>query len=135
MSVGKESSFTSLHWLPLNDENSRDLGNAKIAGIDLATEILKSRWGKLKEIRREPSEENSRRKELETEAKATGKGIWNRHGPKVGPSATVHSPRFPGTPVMENKCQETAKSTSYATMAAGIGFLCLVVVSRFLFGW
>jgi len=91
MSVGKEVSFTSLHSLPSNDEISRDLGNAEIAGIDLATEVLKNGWAKLKEIKREPSEEDSRRKELESEAKAAGKGIWNPHGPKVGPSAKVLS--------------------------------------------
>jgi len=102
MSVGKEVSFTSLHSLPSNDENFRDLGNAEIAGVDLATEVLKNGWAKLKEIKREPSEEDSRRKELESEAKAAGKGMWNPHGPKVGTSTKCcqEVDRTPARPVL-----------------------------------
>jgi len=44
---------------------------------------LKNGWAKLKEIKREASEEDNKKKDLENEAKAAGKGIWNPHGPKV----------------------------------------------------
>jgi staphylococcal nuclease domain-containing protein 1 len=39
----------------------------------------------MKEVKREPTEEDSKKKELESEAKAAGKGLWNPHGPKVDP--------------------------------------------------
>jgi staphylococcal nuclease domain-containing protein 1 len=81
--VGKEISFTSIHSLPSNDDIPRDLGNADIAGVDLTTELLKNGWAKLKEIKREASEEDSKRKDIEAEAKSGGKGIWNPHGPQV----------------------------------------------------
>lgn len=45
--------------------------------------MLKHGWVKLKELKREPTEEDLRKQELEAEAKATGKGIWNPHGPQV----------------------------------------------------
>jgi len=51
--------------------------------VDLTSELLKNGWAKLKEIKREPSEEDNRRKDIESEAKAAGKGVWNPHGPKV----------------------------------------------------
>lgn len=78
--VGKEISFTSSHSLPSNDEVPRDLGNAEIAGVDLASELLKNGWAKLKEIKREPTDEDLKKRELENEAKAAGKGLWNPHG-------------------------------------------------------
>lgn len=83
LAVGKEISFTSVHSLPTNDDMLRDLGNGEIAGVDLSTEVLKNGWAKLKELKRELSEEDSRKKELENEARAAGKGVWNSHGPKV----------------------------------------------------
>jgi len=38
----------------------------------------------LKEIKREPTDEDNKKKEIENEAKAAGKGIWNPHGQQVG---------------------------------------------------
>jgi staphylococcal nuclease domain-containing protein 1 len=51
----------------------------------LASELLKNGWAKLKDIKREPTEEDLRKRELETEAKLAGKGLWNPHGPQVCP--------------------------------------------------
>ncbi|KAH9485463.1 Staphylococcal nuclease domain-containing protein 1 [Psilocybe cubensis] len=87
LAVGKEITFTSIHSLPTNDDIPRDLGNAEIGGVDLTTELLKSGWAKLKEIKREATEDDIKKKELEAEAKASGKGIWNPHGQKA---RTVH---------------------------------------------
>lgn len=81
--MGKEISFVSTHSLPQNDDMSRDFGSAEIGGLDLATEILKNGWAKTKEIKREPTEEDTKHRELEAEAKTAGKGIWNPHGPTV----------------------------------------------------
>ncbi|TDL26266.1 transcription factor [Rickenella mellea] len=83
LAVGKEISFTSIHQLPANDDVSRDLGNAEIGGVDLATELLRNGWAKTKELKRDPTEEDQKRKELETEAKNAGKGVWNPHGPEA----------------------------------------------------
>jgi staphylococcal nuclease domain-containing protein 1 len=81
--VGKEISFVSIHSLPSNDDSVRDLGNAEIGEHDLATQMLKSGWAKLKELKREPTEEDQKKRDLEAEAKAAGKGIWNPHGPQA----------------------------------------------------
>lgn len=51
--------------------------------MDLVSELLKNGWAKLKDLKRDPTEEDLRRRDLEAEAKAAGKGIWNPHGPKV----------------------------------------------------
>lgn len=61
----------------------RDLGNAEVGGVDLTSELLKNGWAKLKEIKREPTEEDIKKRELENEAKAAGRGLWNPHGPQV----------------------------------------------------
>ena len=84
LTVGKEISFTSIHSLPSNDDIPRDLGHAEVAGVDLTSELLRNGWAKLKEIKREATEEDNRKKEIENEAKAAGKGIWNPHGQQVG---------------------------------------------------
>ncbi|KAG6879666.1 hypothetical protein C0992_013202 [Termitomyces sp. T32_za158] len=81
--VGKEITFTSLHSLSSNDDVPRDLGNAEVGGVDLTTELLKNGWAKLKEIKREPTEEDIKKRELENEAKAAGRGLWNPHGPQA----------------------------------------------------
>ena len=81
--VGKEISFTSTHSLSSNDDVPRDIGNAEIGGFDLASELLKNGWGKLKEIKREPTEDDLRKREMENEAKTAAKGLWNPHGPQV----------------------------------------------------
>ncbi|KAF9566683.1 transcription factor [Agrocybe pediades] len=83
LAVGKEVTFTSIHSLPTNDDVPRDLGNAEIGGVDLTSEVLRNGWAKLKELKREPTEEDNKKKELEAEAKAAGKGIWNPHGQKA----------------------------------------------------
>ncbi|KAH0589010.1 hypothetical protein H2248_004787 [Termitomyces sp. 'cryptogamus'] len=81
--VGKEITFTSLHSLPSNDDVPRDLGNAEVGGVDLTSELLKSGWAKLKEIKRELTEEDLKKRELENEARASGRGLWNPHGPQA----------------------------------------------------
>ncbi|KAK0195497.1 hypothetical protein F5146DRAFT_1100977 [Armillaria mellea] len=43
----------------------------------------KTGWAKVKEIKREPTDEDTRKRELENEAKSAGKGLWNPHGPKA----------------------------------------------------
>lgn len=83
LAVGKEISFTSSHSLPSNDDVPRDIGTAEIAGLDLASDLLKNGWAKLKETKREPNDEDLKRREHENEAKAAGKGLWNPHGPVV----------------------------------------------------
>ncbi|RDB25021.1 Nuclease domain-containing protein 1 [Hypsizygus marmoreus] len=81
--VGKEISFVSTHSLPANDDVPRDFGNAEIGGLDVASELLRNGWAKLKEIKREPTEEDVRKRDIESEAKAAGKGLWNPHGPQA----------------------------------------------------
>ena len=44
---------------------------------------MKAGWAKLKELKREATEADLKKKALEDEAKAAGKGLWNPHGPKV----------------------------------------------------
>lgn len=73
----------STHSLPNSDEVTRDFGTAEIGGHDLTTELLKNGWVKLKDIKRDPTDEDVRRRELENEAKSLGKGLWNPHGPQV----------------------------------------------------
>ncbi|KAJ4483316.1 hypothetical protein J3R30DRAFT_1762437 [Lentinula aciculospora] len=81
--VGKEVSFVSTHSLSPNEDVTRDLGSAEIGGVDLASEILKNGWGKIKESKRDSTEDDIRKSELENEAKAAGLGVWNPHGPKA----------------------------------------------------
>ncbi|TFK92076.1 transcription factor [Polyporus arcularius HHB13444] len=81
--VGKPVTFTSTHSLPPSDDVPRDIGTAEVNGVDLASELLKNGWAKLKELKRDPTEEDLRKRELEAEARAAGKGIWNPHGPKA----------------------------------------------------
>ncbi|KAJ7770129.1 hypothetical protein DFH07DRAFT_266338 [Mycena maculata] len=84
LAVGKEISFVSTHSLPSSDDATvRDFGTAEISGHDLATELLRNGWAKLKDIKRDPTEEDLRRRELENEAKSSGKGVWNSHGPQA----------------------------------------------------
>jgi len=86
--VGKEITFTTIHSLTTaNDEIPRDLGRAEINGHDLTTELLRAGWAKLKEIKREASEDDLKKRDVEAEAKAAGRGIWNPHGQQA---RTVH---------------------------------------------
>jgi staphylococcal nuclease domain-containing protein 1 len=83
LAVGKEISFVSMHSLPSNDDIQRDIGTVEIAGVDLASSLLRNGWVKLKEIKGEPTQDGVRRRELQIGAKAAGKGVWNPHGPQV----------------------------------------------------
>ena len=83
LAVGKPVTFTSTHSLPASDDVPRDIGTAEINGVDLASELLKTGWAKLKDFKRDPTDEDLRKKDLEAEARSAGKGIWNPHGPKV----------------------------------------------------
>lgn len=83
LAVGKPVTFTSTHSLPPSDDVPRDIGTAEINGVDLASELLKNGWAKLKDLKRDPTDEDIRKREIEAEARAAGKGIWNPHGPKV----------------------------------------------------
>ncbi|KAI0633336.1 transcription factor [Trametes polyzona] len=83
LAVGKPVTFTSTHSLPPSDDVPRDIGTAEINGVDLATELLKNGWAKLKDLKRDPTDEDLRKKDIEAEARAAGKGIWNPHGPKA----------------------------------------------------
>ncbi|KAH9915674.1 transcription factor [Fomitopsis serialis] len=85
--VGKPVTFTVSHSLPPNEDVPRDIGVAQIGDVDLASELLRNGWAKLKDMKREPAEDDLQRRELESEAKAAGKGVWNPHGPKA---RTVH---------------------------------------------
>lgn len=71
------------HSLSSNDDTPRDIGSVEFSNADVATQLLKAGWAKLKEIKREPTEADLKKREAEAEAKAAGKGIWNPHGPKV----------------------------------------------------
>jgi len=44
-------------------------------------------WAKVKDLKREPTDDDLRRKGLESEAKSASRGLWNPHGPKVTTSA------------------------------------------------
>ena len=83
MTVGKEITFTSTHSISSSADNTRDIGTAEINGLDVSVEILKNGWAKLKELKREPTEEDLKKREAEAEAKSGGKGVWNPHGAQV----------------------------------------------------
>ncbi|KAF8557589.1 hypothetical protein OG21DRAFT_1475362 [Imleria badia] len=83
MTIGKPISFTSTHSLPSNDDTTRDLGTAEIGGLDLTSELLKNGWAKVKDLKRDPTDDDTRKRDLEAEAKAAGLGIWNPHGPQT----------------------------------------------------
>lgn len=83
LAVGKEISFTSTHSFPSNDDVTRDFGTAEIGGMDVASEMLKNGWAKVKESKRDPTEDDIRKRDIEAEAKAGGKGLWNSHGPQA----------------------------------------------------
>ncbi|KAH9040966.1 transcription factor [Lactarius pseudohatsudake] len=84
LTVGKEIAFTSSHQLPPGEGDvSRDLGNGEVNGVDITNELLLNGWAKVKEFKRDPTEDDLRRKGLESEAKSAGRGQWNPHGPKA----------------------------------------------------
>ena len=81
--VGKPVTFTVAHALSSNDDTPREIGSAEMQGVDIATQLLKAGWAKLKESKREPTDADLKKREAEAEAKSAGKGVWNPHGPKV----------------------------------------------------
>lgn len=85
--VGKEVTFVATHQLPpsTNDPGvQRDFGNVEFNGVDLATDLLRTGWTKVKEGKKgELGEEDLRKKDLEAEAKSVGRGIWKAEGPTV----------------------------------------------------
>ncbi|KAI0268661.1 transcription factor [Gloeopeniophorella convolvens] len=84
LAVGKEIAFTSSHQLPPGEGDvPRDLGNGEINGVDITNELLLNGWAKVKDFKREPTEDDHRRRDLESEAKAAGRGQWNPHGPQA----------------------------------------------------
>ncbi|EIN12033.1 transcription factor [Punctularia strigosozonata HHB-11173 SS5] len=86
--VGKPVTFSVAHTLPPGEGDvQRDIGTAEISGVDVAAELLKAGWAKVKDAKRDPTDDDLRRKELEAEAQSAGKGVWNPHGPKA---RTVH---------------------------------------------
>ena len=86
MVVGKEITFTPTHSLPPSNTDpdvQRDFGNVDFNG-DLAKDLLASGWARTKEgSKREPTEEDLKKKELENEAKQAGRGLWRPEGPPV----------------------------------------------------
>jgi staphylococcal nuclease domain-containing protein 1 len=84
LAVGKEITFTSSHQLPPGEGDiPRDLGNGEVNGVDITNELLLNGWAKVKDLKREPTDDDLRRKGLESEAKSAGRGQWNPHGPKA----------------------------------------------------
>lgn len=45
--------------------------------------MLRNGWVKIKESKRDPTDDDVRKRDIEAEAKAAGKGLWNSHGPQV----------------------------------------------------
>ncbi|KAG8747170.1 hypothetical protein FRC10_002219 [Ceratobasidium sp. 414] len=80
--VGKPISFTSTFSLPPKDDIPSDFGHAEINGQNVATEVLRAGFARCKDIKRDPTEEDTRRKELENEAHNGMVGMWNPQGPK-----------------------------------------------------
>jgi staphylococcal nuclease domain-containing protein 1 len=97
--VGKEVSFTTTHALPPSSSGTdeapvaRDIGAAELAGRDVAAEVLKAGWARVKDVKREPADDDARKLEAEAEARAAGLGIWNPHGQKVPRAPGVRSRR------------------------------------------
>jgi len=85
--VGKEVTFVGTHQLPPSTTDpgvQRDFGNVEFNGVDLATDLLRTGWVKVKEGKKgEPSEEDLRKTDLEAEAKSAGRGMWKAEGPTV----------------------------------------------------
>ncbi|KAI0000404.1 transcription factor [Russula vinacea] len=84
LTVGKEIAFTSSHQLPPGEGDiPRDIGNGEVNGVDITNEMLLHGWARVKDLKREATDDDLRRKGLESEAKSASRGQWNPHGPKV----------------------------------------------------
>ncbi|ELU42454.1 transcription factor [Rhizoctonia solani AG-1 IA] len=81
--VGKPITFTKTHSLPPKDGIESDFGHAEIGGKDVATEVLRAGFARCKELKREPTEDDNRRKDIEAEAHNSMVGMWNPQGPKA----------------------------------------------------
>ena len=55
---------------------------------------MKNGWAKTKDLKKDPSEDDIKMKDLEREAQVAGKGLWNPHGPQVRYWLLLHL--FPG---------------------------------------
>lgn len=73
--VGKEINFVSIHSLPTTDGTPRDIGNASLGDVDLADEMLKTGWAKVKDNKREDTDVEIAHKELESQARSAGRGM------------------------------------------------------------
>lgn len=80
LTVGKEITFESTYSLPTNDNVPRDVGIVTLNGQDLTIELLKNGWAKLKENKREATDEDIQRRAIEADAKTNSRGIWNTDG-------------------------------------------------------
>lgn len=69
--------------MPSTDGTPRDFGFADINGQDIATDLLRHGYAKAKELKRDPTEEDLKRRDLENEAKTNSLGMWNPQGPKA----------------------------------------------------
>jgi staphylococcal nuclease domain-containing protein 1 len=88
MLVGKEITFTIGHSLPPSNTDAdvqRDVGSIEFNGIDLATDLIRTGWARTKEntSKREPTDDELKKRELENEAKQAGRGMWRAEGPPV----------------------------------------------------
>lgn len=66
--------------MPANDGVPRDVGIVTLNGQDLTIELLKNGWAKLKENKREATDEDIQRRAIEADAKTNSRGIWNAAG-------------------------------------------------------
>ncbi|KAG8953517.1 hypothetical protein FRC04_002359 [Tulasnella sp. 424] len=80
LTVGKEITFESTYSVPANDGVPRDVGIVTLNGQDLTIELLKNGWAKLKENKREATDEDIQRRAIEADAKTNSRGIWNAAG-------------------------------------------------------
>ncbi|KAH9984776.1 hypothetical protein BJV77DRAFT_965908 [Russula vinacea] len=76
LTVGKEIAFTSSHQLPPGEETY------PVTLVTARSTVLTSPT-KLKDLKREATDDDLRRKDLESEAKSASRGQWNPHGPKA----------------------------------------------------
>ncbi|KAG8899320.1 hypothetical protein FRB99_006782 [Tulasnella sp. 403] len=85
--VGKEITFESTYSLPSNDAIPRDVGIPYLNGQPIINDLIKAGWVKVKDTKRELTDEDIQRRAIETEARNAGRGIWN---PSSAPPRTVY---------------------------------------------
>jgi staphylococcal nuclease domain-containing protein 1 len=111
----------------------RDLGRAEIGGKDLASELLANGWAKLKEIKREPTEDDLKRREIEAEAKAAGKGVWNPHGQQVCIGLMLAMDRTEYTCHRPGQCITPCPRTPKPSLMSGKGRASMVLCHIYLY--